>query len=171
MGWRKKDNCHVLCVLFVQYQWMLQKNPLPTYIVKVRGVQIRYLHSVLLDIGGFDNHVSKTNTDVEQLMDSISQLSQTSSYLILNFSTNMPATSLPNIDELDELLSVANWKKVDRLMFGEEGFHYDRYPKNKLANQIVGFAMYEKEWSIHKDNISSTCFLLEPRLLLYLDKR
>ena len=45
--------------------------------------------------------------DVEQLMDSISQLSQTSSYLILNFSTNMPATSSPSIDELDELLSVA----------------------------------------------------------------
>ena len=83
--------------------------------------------------------------DVEQLMDSISQLSQTSSYLILNFSTNMPATSSPSIDELDELLSVANWKKVDRLMFGEEGFHYDRYPKNKPANKIVGFAMYEKE--------------------------
>lgn len=31
MGWRKKDNCHVLCVLFVQYQWMLEKNPLPMY--------------------------------------------------------------------------------------------------------------------------------------------
>ena len=45
--------------------------------------------------------------DVEQLMDSISQLSQTSSYLILNFSTNMPATSSPSIDEPDELLSVA----------------------------------------------------------------
>lgn len=30
-------------------------------------------------------------------------------------------------------------------MFGEEGFHYDRYPKNKPANKIVGFAMYEKE--------------------------
>ena len=34
-------------------------------------------------------------------------------------------------------------------MFGEEGFHYDRYPKKKPANKIVGFAMYEKEWSIY----------------------
>ena len=41
-------------------------------------------------------------------------------------------------------------------MFGEEGFHYDRYPKNKPANKIVGFAMYEKnDQYIIKDNILS----------------
>lgn len=66
--------------------------------------------------------------DVEQLMNNISILSASSSYLILNFSTNMPNTGSPNIDELDEMLGTSNWKKVIRLMFGEEGFHYNRYP-------------------------------------------
>ena len=83
--------------------------------------------------------------DVEQLMNNISKLSPCASYLILNFSTNMPHTASPNIDEIDEMLGTSNWKKVTRLMFGEEGFHYNRYPEGKPANKILGFAMYQKE--------------------------
>ena len=85
--------------------------------------------------------------DVEQLIDAISQLAPSSSYLILNFSTNMPYTSSPSIDELDERLNASNWKKVVRLMFGEEGFRFNRYPEGKPANKILGFAMYEKVWT------------------------
>ena len=72
----------------------------------VRGVQIRYLHSILLDIGGFD-HVSKTSRRGTTYGLHLSIVTNILLSHLVNFSTNMPATSSPSIDELDELLSVA----------------------------------------------------------------
>ena len=82
-------------------------------------------------------------TAVETLMDTISKLSPSGSFILLNFSTNMPKTTSPSIEEIDGRLN--EWKKVAHLMFGQEGFHFNRYPVGKPANKIVGFAMYQKE--------------------------
>lgn len=80
--------------------------------------------------------------DVEQLMDHLSELSASESFLILNFSTNVPGG--PSIDEIDEWLQSKGWNKEERLMFGEKGFNFGRYPDDKPANKICGFAMYWK---------------------------
>mmetsp|Transcript_28464 Transcript_28464/g.59424 ORF Transcript_28464/g.59424 Transcript_28464/m.59424 type:complete len:328 (+) Transcript_28464:1-984(+) len=83
--------------------------------------------------------------DVEDLIDTISTLSASTSMMILNFSTNMPKTTSPSIDELDERLVARKWTKGPRLMFGEEGFNFGRYPDHKPANKMLGFAMYTKD--------------------------
>lgn len=80
--------------------------------------------------------------DQEQLLDNVSMLSEKDSFLILNFSTNTPGGLTP--DEIDSRLERQGWEKTERLMFGEEGFHFGRYPQGKPANKILGFAFYHK---------------------------
>lgn len=85
--------------------------------------------------------------DVEQLMDTISDLSASNSYLILNFSDNCSAQvedACPLVAEIGERLEGKGWKKEPLLMFGDEGFSFNRYPTGKPANKILGFAMYQK---------------------------
>lgn len=84
--------------------------------------------------------------DVEQLLDDISKLSAPKSCIILNFAESKTDTtkSLP-IDTIDESLEKHEWNKEERLMFGDDGFNFDRYPIGKPANKTVGFAMYKKK--------------------------
>lgn len=41
-----------------------------------------------------------------------------------------------------------SWKKVDRLMFGDEGFNFGRYPADRPVNLYCCFAIYRKEWAV-----------------------
>jgi methyltransferase (TIGR00027 family) len=85
------------------------------------------------------------HANVEELLDEISDLSCSGSFLILNFSNNDPQG--PTIDEIDKQLveTKGEWIKQQKLMFGEDGFNFDRYPANKPANPQLGFAMYSKK--------------------------
>jgi O-methyltransferase involved in polyketide biosynthesis len=84
-------------------------------------------------------------TSVERLLGEISALSASQSYLILNFSENAPGPDgCPRIDEINQRLQSMGWKQESTLFFGEEGFQFNRYPKGKPANKILGFAMYQK---------------------------
>jgi hypothetical protein len=60
--------------------------------------------------------------------------------LILNFSNNVPGG--PVADEMDVHLEGKGWQRTQRLMFGDEGFNFGRYPVGKPSNKIVGFALY-----------------------------
>lgn len=80
-------------------------------------------------------------SDVERLMEQLSELSTSGSFLSLNFSVSPNSLS---IDEINGLLEGQGWKTESRKMFGEEGFQYGRYPLDKPANKIVGFATYRK---------------------------
>lgn len=80
-------------------------------------------------------------SDVERLMEQLSKLSTSGSFLSLNFSVSPNGLS---IDEIDHRLEGQGWKIDSRKMFGEEGFQYGRYPRDKSANKIVGFATYSK---------------------------
>jgi len=85
---------------------------------------------------------------VEELFENLSALSASHSYLILNFSTNTSAQgpdACPSIESISEQLAGHGWKKDAHLMFGQEGFNFNRYPEGKPANKILGFAMYVKE--------------------------
>ncbi|CAB9502468.1 Putative S-adenosyl-L-methionine-dependent methyltransferase [Seminavis robusta] len=82
-------------------------------------------------------------TETEQLFDYISQLSAPGSYLILNFASSDKLG--PTIDEIDERLTASSWTKESRLMFGEEGFNFGRYPSDKPANKLMGFGLYQKK--------------------------
>lgn len=92
-----------------------------------------------------------SRSDVEQLLDNLSELSVADSLLLLNFvnpSPKVPAKpdGCPSIDDIDQrLLLEGSWKKVDRLMFGDEGFNFGRYPEDRPANPYCGFALYRKE--------------------------
>lgn len=83
---------------------------------------------------------------VEQLMDDVSTLSAPGSMIILNFSNSNSndTTACPSIDEIDARLEGQKWSKEQRLMFGEKGFNFGRYPQGKPANTQLGFAMYKK---------------------------
>ena len=83
---------------------------------------------------------------VEQLIDRLSSLSASGSFLIVNFSDNpkAPADACPPIAEIDQRLEGTGWRQHKRLMFGEEGFNFGRYPDGKPANKTLGFAMYQK---------------------------
>lgn len=79
---------------------------------------------------------------VTKLMDDESTISAPGSLLILNFATNTP--NGPSIDEIQEQLEEKKWKQRERLMYGEDGFNFDRYPPRKPANKLLGIAMFLK---------------------------
>ena len=80
--------------------------------------------------------------ETEQLMKAVSSLSSDSSCMILNFSTN--DTQGPSIDDIDTQLMADGWKHVRRLMFGDDGFNFGRYPDGRPSNEILGFSVYRK---------------------------
>lgn len=83
--------------------------------------------------------------DVEKLMDDMSKLSATESFLILNFSVSTTAQAdTISIEEIDERLEGKGWKRTERMMFGDEGFNFGRYPEGKPANKQLGFTLYRK---------------------------
>lgn len=79
---------------------------------------------------------------VNQLLDEVSGLSASQSYLILNFANNNQ--NGPTIDQMDDRLEKHGWTKEQRLMFGDDYFNFGRYPPNKPPNPFLGFSMYRK---------------------------
>ena len=100
--------------------------------------------------------------NVQQLLDDISSMSAPSSLMILNFTNDLASDTVEKritIDEIeDRLLSKDGWvpssttttstasisQHPHRLMFGDEGFNFGRYPKDKPSNKVLGFAFYTK---------------------------
>lgn len=92
-------------------------------------------------VEGLIMYLSRAET--EQLLQDIGHLSAPGSYLILNFSTNDTA---PGINEIQSLLLQKDWTLATRLLFfGQENFNFGRYPSDKPANTVLGFAMFQKE--------------------------
>lgn len=96
--------------------------------------------------------------DVEALLDSLTELSAKDSLLLLNYtvpSLRVPAPppgGCPPMDDIEERLLNNNnntlsssWTKVgDRLLFGDEGFNFGRYPADRPSNPYCGFAIFKK---------------------------
>ena len=94
-------------------------------------------------------------TDVESLLDILTDLSAKDSLLLLNFTIPSPRVpppkpgGCPPIDDIEERLfrsSPPSWSRVGdrRLMFGDEGFNFGRYPEDRPSNPYCGFGIYRK---------------------------
>jgi O-methyltransferase involved in polyketide biosynthesis len=82
-----------------------------------------------------------TRDDNIKLLEEISSISSKGSYLILNFVANQPTC---NPDDHDELLKENGWVREERLMFGDDGFNFGKYPPNQEPNETYGFSFYRK---------------------------
>ena len=82
-----------------------------------------------------------TREDNIKMLEEISSISSKGSYLILNFVANQPAC---NPDDHDDLLKENGWVQEERLMFGDAGFNFGKYPPNQKPNETYGFSFYRK---------------------------
>ena len=87
--------------------------------------------------------------EVTNLLNELSDLSASGSFLILNY-VNNPAVKDPytpsDIKGMSPVLKEKGWINENRLYFGHEDFNFGRFPEGIKPNAMenFGFAFYDK---------------------------